>query len=53
MLRHVETGQEQTAADMGEEYALSYEEDQEDIVSQKWRKNLFEGTGSDPLVKRC
>lgn len=49
VLRHVETGQEKAAPDVGEEQPLSYEEDQE---SQKPRKNLSEGTGSDPLVKR-
>lgn len=54
ILRHVETGQEKAAPDAGEEQPLSYEEDQEEgEVSQKPRKNLSEGTGSDPLVKRC
>lgn len=52
VLRHVETGQEKAAPDVGEEQPLSYEEDQEGEESQKPRKNLSEGTGSDPLVKR-
>lgn len=53
VLRHVETGQEKAAPDAGEEQPLSYEEDQGVKSPRSRGKNLSEGTGSDPLVKRC